>query len=213
MKSIWKYMIYVLLIFIIIFLVGYNIKNINKEKEIHIIRKKIINEIPTKEELPTIDFALIRNKYNNNDIKGALRIENTNFEEIIFQGKDNDYYLNHKYNKKKGSGEIFIDYRDKIDSSKIKYLYISGSSKNTVLINFFETNKCNSYIELETEKKIYKYELIAIYDKKINYEKVNYDELNNKALCNKITKENELLIINNINSKKITNIVMRRVKV
>lgn len=212
MKSIFKYMIYIVLIFIIVFLVGYNVENLKNAKEIHIVRKKVVNEIPTKEELPTIDFALIREKYKNNDIKGAIRIDNTNFEEIIFQGKNNEYYLTHRYNKKKSSGEIFIDYRNKIDSSKIKYLYISGSKKNNVLINYMETNKCNSNIEIETEKSIYKYELVTIYYKNIEYNNIDYDMLNNESLCMMINNGDDLLIINNTKGKKVTNIVMKRVK-
>ncbi len=212
MKSICKCMVYILLIFIIVFLIGYNLNGLNKEKEIHIIRKELVNEIPTKEDLPTIDFASIRKKYKNNDIKGAIRIANSNFEEIVFQNKDNDYYLNHRYNKKKGSGEIFIDYRNNIDSSKIKIIYISGSKKNNVLLNYFESNKCNSIIEIETEKKIYKYELVTFYDKKIDYNKINYEEFNENDLCVKINSDDELLIINNVQEKKISNIVMKRVK-
>lgn len=212
MKSICKCAIYVLLIFIIVFIVGYNLKDIKSEKKIHIIRKELVNEIPTKEDLPTIDFVSIRKKYNNNDIIGAIRITNSNFEEIIFQSKNNKYYLNHRYNKKSGSGEIFIDYRNKIDTSKIKFIYISGSKKRNILLNYFESNNCNSNIEIETEKKIYKYELVNIYNNKLDYNNINYDEINNNATCGKINLDDEILVINSVKDKITRNIIMRRVK-
>lgn len=212
MKSKYKYIIYILLLVIFNFLLFYNFKELKKEKKIQIIRKEIINQEPIKKELPTIDFVSIRKKYKNNDITAAIRIVNTKFEEIIFQGKDNKYYLNHSYNHKKGSGEIFVDYRNKIDEGNVKYLYISGFKKSNELINYFEKNKCNSLIEVETDKKIYKYELVTIYNKKIVYNKIDYNNINSKSLCSSVKEEDELLIINNENGKKVTNIIMRKVK-
>lgn len=212
MKSKYKYIIYILLLVIFNFLLFYNFKELKKEKKIQIIRKEIINQEPIKKELPTIDFVSIRKKYKNNDITAAIRIVNTKFEEIIFQGKDNKYYLNHSYNHKKGSGEIFVDYRNKIDEGNVKYLYISGFKKSNELINYFEKNKCNSLIEVETDKKIYKYELVTIYNKKIVYNKIDYNNINSKSLCSSVKEEDELLIINNEKGKKVTNIIMRKVK-
>lgn len=212
MKSKYKYIIYILLLVIFNFLLFYNFKELKKEKKIQIIRKEIINQEPIKKELPTIDFVSIRKKYKNNDITAAIRIVNTKFEEIIFQGKDNKYYLNHSYNHKKGSGEIFVDYRNKIDEENVKYLYISGFKKSNELINYFEKNKCNSLIEVETDKKIYKYELVTIYNKKIVYNKIDYNNINSKSLCSSVKEEDELLIINNEKGKKVTNIIMRKVK-
>lgn len=212
MKSKYKYIIYILLVVIFNFLLFYNFKELKKEKKIQIIRKEIINQEPIKKELPTIDFVSIRKKYKNNDITAAIRIVNTKFEEIIFQGKDNKYYLNHSYNHKKGSGEIFVDYRNKIDEGNVKYLYISGFKKSNELINYFEKNKCNSLIEVETDKKIYKYELVTIYNKKIVYNKIDYNNINSKSLCSSVKEEDELLIINNEKGKKVTNIIMRKVK-
>ena len=37
----------------------------------------------------------VREEYNNNDIKGILEIENTDYIVPVLQGSDNDYYLNH----------------------------------------------------------------------------------------------------------------------
>ena len=51
----------------------------------------------------------LRKKYHNNDIKGAIRITDEKFEEIVFQTDDNKYYLTHDYRGKKNSGEIFIN--------------------------------------------------------------------------------------------------------
>ena len=47
----------------------------------------------------------------NEDTVGWIKIEGTNINYPVVQGKDNDYYLKHDYNKNNNSaGWIFMDY-------------------------------------------------------------------------------------------------------
>ena len=41
----------------------------------------------------------LREQYNNDDIVGRLSIPNTELNQIILKGPDNEYYLNHNINK------------------------------------------------------------------------------------------------------------------
>lgn len=66
----------------------------------------------------------VREEYNNNDIKGILEIENTDYIVPVLQGSDNDYYLNHDaYGNSNYMGSIYLDYRVDIDSSKKLLIY------------------------------------------------------------------------------------------
>ncbi len=53
----------------------------------------------------------------NNDTKAWLRLNNTSINYPVVQASDNDFYLNHDYNKDVNSnGWIFIDYRNDMNS-------------------------------------------------------------------------------------------------
>lgn len=67
---------------------------------------------PTEKE----QFSLDSLKDINEDICGWIRIDGTNIDYAIVQGKDNSEYLNTNYNKEYSvSGSIFLDYRNDND--------------------------------------------------------------------------------------------------
>lgn len=219
MNFIKKYKIYIY-IFIIILVAGiiiFKIYDYQRPKSIEINRKQVVDEeVPTKNNLPTIDFESIRKKYSK-DIKGALRISDEKFEEIVFQGDDNEYYLNHNYRNKKGNGEIFIDCNLDIDSSKIKVLYAQGSSKMKIFENYYDSEyyKAHKYLELETDKEVYKYEVVALIEDEVNYKEFDSEELVKKAkyIYNvDFTNEDEFLIVKFSKNDKIVSILSRKVK-
>ena len=61
----------------------------------------------------------LRQEYQNNDIKAIIRLAGTNFEKILVQSSDNNYYLRKNL---KGAYDImgvpFIDYRSTIGESR-----------------------------------------------------------------------------------------------
>lgn len=187
MKYITKYrlIVYVLLIVFTSIIVIFRFFDYDKNKYIEIKRKKIVDEkTPVANNTPTIDFESLRIKYNNKDIKGAIRISDENFEEIVFQGKDNDYYLEHDYRGKSNKGEIFIDYSQDIDNSKVKMIYGEGSPKSNVLKKYYndEYYKSHKYIELETDKSIYKYEVLCVYKGLIDYKNFDIESIIKSSL-------------------------------
>ncbi len=53
----------------------------------------------------------------NNDTVGWIKVKNTKVDYPVVQGSDNEYYLDHAFNKtKNGAGWIFADYRNNLDS-------------------------------------------------------------------------------------------------
>ena len=213
MEFIKKYRIvcYLLFVTLISIFIAFNYFNNKKPKEIIIERKTIVDEqVPTKDDLPTIDFESIRKKYSNKDIKGALRIYDEEFEEIVFQTDNNEYYIDH--------GELFLDYRLDIDTSKIKVIYGQGSTKSNIIAKYLQEKyyKEHKYLELETEKAIYKYEIISVYEGKININKVDINNLIDNSIIiynNDKNNENEFIIYQSTINDKILSIIGRRVKI
>lgn len=219
MKFIKKYKIYIYIL-IVILLVGFisfKIYDYQRTKSIEIDRKQIVDEkMPTKDNLPTIDFDSIRKKYSN-DIVGALRISDEKFEEIVFQAKDNDYYLNHNYRGKSGSGEIFIDSKLDINSSKIKVLYGQGSNKMNLFEKYYDSEyyKKHKYLELETDKVVDKYEIVSLVEDEIDYKKFDSENIvkKSKYIYNvEFTDDDEFLIIEFNKGNKVVSIISKKVK-
>ena len=78
--------------------------------------QEVADEEGNTSEKYVIDFGELKKK--NPDTVAWIKIENTNIEYPVVKAKDNDYYLNRSFDKKKNSaGWIFMDYRDKADGT------------------------------------------------------------------------------------------------
>lgn len=130
-------------------------------------------------------------KNNNNlytkyeDYRGWIKVDNTNIDYPIVQGKDNSFYLDKDINKKyTSSGSIFMN-----------YLNNGFNDENTVLFGHHMRNKTmfaqlkkyeekeffygDNIIEIEIEDgKILKYKVFSAYvtDANDNYIKTNFDD-------------------------------------
>ena len=123
----------------------------------------------------------------NEDYKMWLEVPNTNIDYPVVQGEDNDFYLNHDFNKKKSSsGAIFIDYKNNIDKDKNIIIYGHNMKNKSMFQNLMKFKdeefwKENNKIILTIDGKRYKYEIFSSYisnakdiDLKTNFE--NDDE-------------------------------------
>lgn len=119
------------------------------------------------------------------DYRGWIKIDNTNINYPIVQGKDNSFYLDKDINKNYlSSGSIFMN-----------YLNHGFNDENTVLFGHHMRNKTmfaqlkkykekeffygNNDIEIEVENgKVLKYKVFSAYitDAKDNYIKTNFDD-------------------------------------
>nr|WP_317331070.1 class B sortase [uncultured Romboutsia sp.] len=123
------------------------------------------------------------NKYK--DYRGWIKVDNTNINYPIVQGKDNSFYLDKDINKNYlSSGSIFMN-----------YLNNGFNDENTVLFGHHMRNKTmfaqlkkykeeeffygNNDIEIEVENgKVLKYKVFSAYvtDANYNYIKTNFDD-------------------------------------
>ena len=175
------------------------------------------NEVPVlKEEIYEQQISFLKEKYNNDDIVGTISISDTDFNTIVLQGKDNEYYLNHLPDKTYNiNGSIFLDYRVDIDNSD-KLLIFGHSSPNYTLpimiienYNSKEYYDKHPYIYISTEKNIRKYQIFSAYVEvsdwdymKIKYQSneeklAHYQKLKNKSFyeTNIDINENDNILI------------------
>lgn len=147
----------------------------NKQNEE--IQNNISQYVEVKQDEDTdaykIDFKALKEK--NSDTIGWLKVKGTNIEYVIVKGTDNDYYLNHNFDKQKNSaGWIFADYRNKFDYTDYNTVIYGHNMKNdsmfgslkNVLKEDWYNNEDNRHIVLVTEKGTFTYEVFSVYEEK-----------------------------------------------
>ena len=99
----------------------------------------------------------------NEDYKMWIEVPNTNIDYPVVQGKDNDFYLNHDFNKKESSsGAIFVDYKNNIDKDKNIIIYGHNMRNKSMFQNIMKFKdeafwKENKKIIVTIDGKRYEY--------------------------------------------------------
>ena len=183
----------------------------------------------------------LRKEYNNEDIKGILEIDNTDYIVPVLQGSDNDYYLNHDaYGNRSGMGSIYLDYRVNIDTSKKLLIYGHNSSNIDmpfkILEEFYDKDYYDNhkYVLLTTSTNKKRYEIFSVYveTSDFSYMDVNFasdkdylehlTKLKEKSMYDtgvEVTSDDEILILQTCSThkdyrnyqKKYLLIILRRV--
>lgn len=101
---------------------------------------------------PVISMDFTDLKAINTDIVAWIRGEGTNVDYPVLHGEDNDYYLNHLYNRQpNGSGSIFMDYRNvSITEDKSIILYGHHMKNRTMFQSIVEYKDQDFYDEYPT---------------------------------------------------------------
>lgn len=137
-----------------------------------------------QEEASETNFvAQLKAKYP--DMVGWIKIEGTDIDFPVVQGKDNDFYLNHTY---KGEyhpfGEVFMDKDDKPDYSDQNTVLYGHNVRSGHVFHDLEQYKeqtfrdAHPYIEIDTVDGKKTYEIVAVYTASAYdpYRKPNYSE-------------------------------------
>lgn len=108
----------------------------------------------------------------NQQTKGWIQVKGTNINYPFVQSEDNDFYLNHSFNKKYNqAGWIFLDYRNSIDdlgSNTILYGHgrvgdkMFGTLKNITKNNWY-SNDNNHLIRISSEKHNSLWQVFSVY--------------------------------------------------
>lgn len=146
----------------------------NSIKIIDASKNKLIDEynqyIANQDKEYVVDFEKLKEK--NPDTVAYLKVNNTNIDYVVVKGKDNEYYLDHNFNKKYNvAGWIFGHYLNKFDGTD-KNLVIFGhntldnsmfGSLKKTLTKDWQSNKENLIITLVTEQGTNLYEVFSTY--------------------------------------------------
>lgn len=117
-----------------------------------------------------VDFETLKNK--NPDTVAYLKVKNTNIDYIVVKGKDNTFYLDHNFNKKKNvAGWIFADYRNKVDGTDKNLIIYGHNTQNGSMFGTlknamekkWQQNKDNQRIMLITEEGTFFYQIFSTY--------------------------------------------------
>lgn len=149
----------------------------------------------TKEDSKDMNNATKNLLSINSDYKFWINVEGTNIDYPVVQGSNNDFYLNHDFNKNYlPAGSIFLDYRNNFETDFNSVIYGHHMRNSTMFgqmekfknKDFFENNKL---ITLKTNNNTYEYEIFAIgvYNADFGYNNVNFtDEKDFNNFLNKI---------------------------
>lgn len=154
-----------------------NISNIKKSKDNK--NTKIIKQTAKPEDpywdfikLDLINIDLKELKKKNNDVKGWLKVNGTNINYPFVQSNDNEYYLNHSFDKSYNkAGWVFLDYRNNFSQNQkntIIYAHgrvnktMFGSLKDTLKKQWLE-DKNNHVINTSTENKNALWQVFSVY--------------------------------------------------
>ena len=114
------------------------------------------------------DLSLAGLRAINSDIVGWLRIDDTDINYPVLQGKDNDYYLARNYKREWATaGSVFIDYRNTVDlSDDFTIIYghrMSYGKMFSDITKFMERNYFNAHQtgRFYTENLAYELALVA----------------------------------------------------
>ena len=137
-KKIFKFIyIFLMLFFLCMFIysfskvVNWKINNNKNRKTNNILHEYI--EVGGKDKY-NIDFDKIEEK--NKDTIAYLRVFGTKIDYIVVKGTDNDYYLDHDFNKNNNkSGWIFADSSNKFDGTDKNIIIYGHNTKDNSMFD------------------------------------------------------------------------------
>lgn len=122
--------------------------------------------------LPLINVDFSELLKTNNQTVGFIKVNGTNINYPVVQASDNDFYLNHTFDKSSnGGGWVFLDYRNDINNlnhNTIIYAHgrqnttMFGSLKNIIKNNWYQ-NTDNYVVNLSTPKENTLWQVFSVY--------------------------------------------------
>ena len=177
-----------ILLFIALIISSYKLlrytKDTNDNKE---ILDDLSKNVKIEKNKLIVDFTKL--KELNPDTIAYIKINNTNIDYPVVKYKDNDYYLNHNFEKKVNSGGwLFSDYKNNFDETDKNIVIYGHNMKNKsmfgtlsrTLTNEWQNDPNNLLITLVTEKDQYTYKIFSTYriDNEEYYIKTNFNSNN-----------------------------------
>lgn len=169
-----------------------NITEIDDNQNTEIIKQKNIKKSNPywdyiKMKLINVDFTKLKKK--NEETVGWIQVKGTNINYPFVQGKNNDFYLNHSFDKSYNqAGWVFLDYRNNMSlENRNTIIYAHGMYDNTMfgsLRNIVKSewmnNTDNYVIRLSTEYENTLWQVFSVYHIPTTSDYLQIDFSNNK---------------------------------
>ena len=163
------------------------------------IRENIDNNININVDKGIFEVDFNELSKMNSDVNSYLVVNNTNINYPVVKTTNNDYYLNHSFDKSKSeAGWVFMDSNNKFDGTD-KNIIIYGHNRldgtmfgtlKKVLDEDWYSNEENLDIELINKKETIKYKIFSMYKIKEEeyYITTNFDDNSFNSFINRIKK-------------------------
>lgn len=136
------------------------------EKPVTIWVPAPVEDDPVMEEMTGISLAALREV--NPDVTGWIRIPETKVDYPILQGEDNDFYLNHTWEKEPNSlGSIFLEHQSSSNMTDYNTIIYGHNMKNGAMfgdLDLFSLQRFwenHPYVYILTDDGVYRYEIFA----------------------------------------------------
>ena len=163
-----------------------------------------------KMNLLEVNFNELLNK--NSDTVGWIEVKGTNINYPVVQTNNNEYYLNHAFDKTKNdAGWVFMDYRNdakNFDQNTIIYAHsrynktMFGSLKN-ILSSSWYNNKNNHIIRMSTPTENTMWQVFSVYTIQAEsyYITPNFSDVNRyQTFLNTLKSRSEVQFSANLNT-------------
>lgn len=162
---------FIILIISAIYILNWYIDNMqNKKIKEKLLEAVIVENNDNSNQNFKINFEQL--KQINNDTIGWLKVRGTDIEYVVVQTKNNDYYLNHNFEKKYNkAGWIFADCKNRIDGTDKNIVIYGHNMKDNSMFATLENilkeewynNKENYILDFITENENQKYKIFSVY--------------------------------------------------
>jgi len=127
---------------------------------------------PNMEEMAKKSLTALRQI--NEDVVGWIWIPNTRVSYPLMQGEDNDFYLEHTWNREKNAvGSIFLEWQNAADLSEFNTIVYGHNMKNgsmfRILLDYQQEDfrEEHPYVYILTDAGIYRYEIFSAYQAEV----------------------------------------------
>lgn len=148
-------------------------EEIQGEAVVRWIPAPVEDEDPNMQTMAQIDLDALRQV--NPDVTGWIMIPDTEVNYPILQGEDNDFYLNHTWEKEKNSvGSIFLEYQnssDFTDFNTIVYGHNMNNGSMFATLRKYTWDKYRQehpYVYIATDEGVLRYEIFSTYQAKVD---------------------------------------------
>lgn len=150
------------------------VQSVDEEKE-QVTRWVVapVEDDPMMAEMKKINLAALR--ITNPDVVGWICIPDTEINYPMMQGEDNDFYLNHTWEKEPNSvGSIFLEWQnsaDLTDYNTIVYGHNMNSGSMFGDLDLYAVQKyweLHPYVYTVTDAGVYRYEIFAFWQPEVD---------------------------------------------